>query len=222
MVPAAEEDGAVGEARAYVAGQRVRHRVLLGVLICVAVLNAGLVALVVAAIAGFAKAGLVVLWLVAFLVTLTFVAASARLSTAVAGIRGAREPAERQLEESVARLAAQLGVDVPRVRVIDDVAANAFVVGYGRGATVVFTSGLVELCGDDGELLEAVAAHELAATAARGTTLTWLSYALLGWSLSLAVPAREIAELLRTVSRGFGKGDPEVPRYEGQSQADYM
>ncbi|MFC7264486.1 hypothetical protein [Streptomyces lutosisoli] len=45
---------------------------------------------------------------------------------------------------------------------------------------------------------------------------------LLGWSLSLAVPAREIAELLRMVSRGFRKGDPEVPRYEGQSQADYM
>ncbi|WP_406479168.1 M48 family metalloprotease [Streptomyces sp. NBC_01615] len=155
-----------------------------------------------------------VLWLVAFLVTLTFVAASARLSSAVAGMRGAREPAERQLEESVARLAAQLGVDVPRVRVTDDVAANAFVVGYGRGATVVFTSGLVELCGDDDELLETVAAHELAATAARGTTLTWLSYALLGWSLSLAVPAREIAELLRMVSRGFRKGDPEVPRYQ--------
>ncbi|WP_330303713.1 MULTISPECIES: M48 family metalloprotease [unclassified Streptomyces] len=223
MVPAAERDGAVAEARAYVAGQRVRHRVLLGVLICVALLNAGLVALIVAAIAGSAKAGLVVVGIVAVLVALTFVAASVRLSGAVAGMRGERDPVERQrLEESVGRLAAQLGVDVPRVCVIDDDASNAFVVGHGRGATVVFTSGLVELCGDDEELLEAVAAHELAATAARGTTLTWLSYALLGWSLSLAVPAREIAGLLRKLSRRFRKGDPEVPRYEGESQADYM
>jgi Zn-dependent protease with chaperone function len=48
--------------------------------------------------------------------------------------------AERQRpEEFAGRQAARLGAGAPRARVIDDAGRNAFTIGHGRRATVVFT-----------------------------------------------------------------------------------
>lgn len=222
MTQAAERDQRAEAARAFIAGRLVRHRGLVVAVVCAALLNAGLVAAVVSWAAGYTKAGLVALVVIAVLVVATTVVTSASLGRAAD--RDRAEVAPRKIEAAVAHCSERLGIDAPRVRVVDDKALNAFAVGFGRNATVVFTSGLVELLegreknGDD--LLEAVTTHELTGLAVHGSTLTHLSYCLLGWALVVLDCVGVLVAFLWVSGRSFLEADPTITRYAGQSRDD--
>ncbi|MEV6496607.1 hypothetical protein [Streptomyces prunicolor] len=83
MTQAAEQDQRAEAVRVFIAGQLVRHRGLVAVVVCAALLNAGLVAAVVSWVAGYAKAGLVALVVIAVLVVATTVVTFASLGRAV-------------------------------------------------------------------------------------------------------------------------------------------
>lgn len=223
MDTTAGQDHAVAAARAFVASQRVRHRVLVVVLLCAALLDAGLVAAAVTAVAGVTRAGLVALVVLAVAAMLSFLAQSARVSGAVAAAE--ESEGRERLEEIVGRMAPLLWMEVPRVRVLDDSALNAFVVGYGRDATLVLTSGLVAECEreDDSALLEAVVAHELAVLASRGATLTRLSRGLFGWALLVIELADGLARELRTLGKELMEIPPDKPgQRPGQKYDEYV
>lgn len=224
MAQAAERDQRAEAAREFIAGQLVRHRGLVVVVVCAAALYAGLVAAVVSWGTGYTKAGLVALVVIAVLVVATTAVTTASLGRAVDAHRAAIGP--RKTEAVVVRCAERLGIDVPRVRIVDDEARNAFTVGFERNATVVFTSSLLELLEaqeDDGdELLEAVTAHELTGTAGRGSTLTHVSYCLLGWALLVLDCVGVLVAFLWVSGTSVLKADPETNRYTGQGQDDYI
>jgi heat shock protein HtpX len=67
---------------------------------------------------------------------------------------------EPTLYEMVEKVAKRMGVDVPRVGLTEHLQPNAFTVGRGKSAMVVFTMGILNAL--DPRELEAVAAHELA------------------------------------------------------------
>ncbi|TSA39960.1 hypothetical protein D4R30_00295, partial [archaeon] len=67
---------------------------------------------------------------------------------------------EPRLCELVERVARKMGVNTPRVGLTEHLQPNAFTVGGGKRAMVVFTMGLLDSL--DQRELEAVAAHELA------------------------------------------------------------
>ncbi len=64
-----------------------------------------------------------------------------------------------ELWTDVADLSAALSIRMPRLGLVEDLRPNAFTFGYGRGTTVVFSLGILELL--DRQELRAVAAHEL-------------------------------------------------------------
>ncbi|SDL93604.1 heat shock protein HtpX [Halogranum gelatinilyticum] len=96
-----------------------------------------------------------------------------------------------QLLAAVQRLAQQGGVTDPDVAVVDTAEPNAFTVGWGRGATLCVTTGLLATL--DRDELEAVLAHELAhATNYDAAVLTVASLpTLLG--LSTVETSRDVA-----------------------------
>ncbi|MCX6655396.1 MAG: M48 family metalloprotease [Candidatus Bathyarchaeota archaeon] len=67
---------------------------------------------------------------------------------------------EPTLYEMVEKVARKMGVDTPRVGLTEHLQPNAFTVGRGKSAMVVFTMGILSAL--DPRELEAVAAHELA------------------------------------------------------------
>lgn len=64
------------------------------------------------------------------------------------------------LQSMLAESSKKLAIACPKVGVVEDLRPNAFTIGYGRGATVVFSMGLLNLL--DKEEVAAVALHELA------------------------------------------------------------
>jgi hypothetical protein len=80
------------------------------------------------------------------------------------------------LQEKVQTTAHKLGLSVPEVGLVDDLMPNAFVMGYGRGAVVVFSLGLLQML--DGEELDAVISHELAHIKANDGLFRTLAFAL--------------------------------------------
>lgn len=116
MAQAAGSDQKAAAARAFIAGRRVCHQGLMTVVVCAALLNAGLVAAVVSRIAGYAKAGLVVIVLIVVAVAVTTVVTSASVGRAV-GLPAAAVDA-RQVEAAVTRCSARLGVDAPHLRIV--------------------------------------------------------------------------------------------------------
>jgi Zn-dependent protease with chaperone function len=64
------------------------------------------------------------------------------------------------LQSMVAESSKKLAIVCPKVGVVEDLRPNAFTIGYGRGATVVFSMGLLNLLSK--EEVTAVALHELA------------------------------------------------------------
>ncbi|MFI0975990.1 M48 family metalloprotease [Streptomyces sp. NPDC021093] len=206
MDPVSARDGTGSvEVHALVARQRVRHGIFAGVVVCVALFDAGLVALAAAGLAGYTGAGIAVLTVVLVAVAATSVSAAAARHP---GEDAPDSAAEREQAEAIAgRLAARLGMrQAPRIRIVDDPGANAFVTDHGRKHTVTYTSGLSALLRDeDGVLdrarLEAVIAHELAAVASRGTGVTRLSFVVLRWALAVVAPATGIALVTDWVGR---------------------
>ncbi len=80
------------------------------------------------------------------------------------------------LQEKVKETALQLGVSMPKVGLVDDLLPNAFTLGIGRGAVVVFSLGLLEML--DSEELSAVVSHELSHVKAKDYLFKSLSYTL--------------------------------------------
>jgi heat shock protein HtpX len=64
------------------------------------------------------------------------------------------------LQTSVIQLSKNLGITVPKIGIVEDLRPNAFTIGYGKRATVVFSVGLFNVLGK--EEMVAVASHELA------------------------------------------------------------
>lgn len=107
---------------------------------------------------------------------------------------GARDPTSNEanrLHPMVDRTSQSLGISDIAFKIIDDDAANAFAVGTGPKATVVFSTGLLTLLEDDE--LEGVVAHELAHIANGDTRIALYSAALLGWAIVVSVVTSAIA-----------------------------
>lgn len=168
--------------------QRQRNQVLSVVLGTVAVLNAGLIVGIVGAMSpglGLVCLLVVVLWVVvSYFVFNSTVLRSTRA-------RPLRPDEQHRLRPQIARLAERLHIPHPTVCAIDDDAANAFAVGTGTRATVVYTTGLLALL-DDGEL-EGVSAHELSHLANGDTRIALYSAALLGWAIFISTVATILA-----------------------------
>ncbi|MDR0471480.1 MAG: M48 family metalloprotease [Nitrososphaerota archaeon] len=64
------------------------------------------------------------------------------------------------LQAMVSESSKKMGIACPKIGVVEDLRSNAFTIGYGRGATIVFSIGILELL--DKDELTAVALHELA------------------------------------------------------------
>jgi heat shock protein HtpX len=86
-------------------------------------------------------------------------------------------PDEHQwLQEKIADSAKKLGVAVPKIGVVEDLRPNAFTIGYGRRATIVFSIGLFNIL--EKEEVTAVAFHELAHIKNRDFFIKTMSSAL--------------------------------------------
>ena len=64
------------------------------------------------------------------------------------------------LQTEVAESSRKLAIEIPKIGVVEDLRPNAFTIGYGKHATIVFSIGLLNVLSKD-EIL-AVASHELA------------------------------------------------------------
>ena len=64
------------------------------------------------------------------------------------------------LQTKTVELSKKLGIATPKIGVVEDLRPNAFTIGYGRRATVIFSIGLFKIL--DEEEIVAVASHELA------------------------------------------------------------
>jgi heat shock protein HtpX len=113
---------------------------------------------------GYALGGQRTAALFAFCALLAATAVYAYGDRVLLGMLGARPFAlaeNPRLAQSVERLALSLGVDRPKLYLIDDDFPRAFVVGRGRrGASLAASTGLFYVL--DGDELDAVIAHELA------------------------------------------------------------
>jgi Zn-dependent protease with chaperone function len=70
-------------------------------------------------------------------------------------------PEEHQwLQAKVAELSKKLAINTPKIGVVEDLRPNAFTIGYGRKATIVFSIGLLNILSKEETV--AVASHELA------------------------------------------------------------
>lgn len=110
------------------------------------------------------------------------------------------------LWKDVGQLSSCLDVRMPRLALIEDLRPNAFTFGWGRGTTVVFSLGILQLL--DREELMAVAAHELAhvknkdvwfRTAARA--LAWTHFFNPASHLSFRAAQREREKLADETAR---------------------
>lgn len=75
------------------------------------------------------------------------------------GVIEVTEEDEPRLYRLVEKVAERIGVETPRVGLTENLQPNAFMVGHGREAMVVFSSGLINTLSQPE--LKAVAAHEL-------------------------------------------------------------
>lgn len=80
------------------------------------------------------------------------------------------------LQNRVRELAYRMGVPKPKVGLTEDLRPNAFTLGWGRGAVLVFSLGILKML-DDAEL-EAVVSHELAHVKAQDYLFRGVSYSL--------------------------------------------
>jgi Zn-dependent protease with chaperone function len=83
-----------------------------------------------------------------------------KIVTRCRGIMEVTEEDEPRLYRLVEKIARRIGVAMPRVGLTESLQPNAFMIGHGRDAMVVFSSGLITALNSCE--LEAVAAHELA------------------------------------------------------------
>ncbi len=80
------------------------------------------------------------------------------------------------LQEKVKEISLKIGTPAPKVGMIDDLRPNAFTVGYGKKAVIVFSLGILKMLNIDE--LAAVVSHELAHVKSRDYLFRSLSYTL--------------------------------------------
>lgn len=165
------------------------------VLIVAAVLNAALVALVLAM--SYWALGLIVLGVLA-LWCLGSYFFYARLVLKFTGARPPHPEEAARIGPMVARVASCTGIPSPRVMIVDDEAANAFAVGLRpEDAVVAFSVNLLSLLRD--EELEGVAAHEISHIAGGDTSRSIYVAGLLGWAVFISI-------VMTSVSIGLAVG----------------
>lgn len=111
-----------------------------------------------------------------------------------------------ELWADVADLSAALSINMPRLGLVEDLRPNAFTFGRGRGTTVVFSLGILELL--DRQELRAVAAHELSHVKNRDVwfrtairALSWVQFFNPASHLSVRAAQRERERLADETAR---------------------
>jgi len=164
-------------ARALIARQRVRTRVLGVVVVAAMLLNVGIVTLIVA----FASRSLVAAAAVSACMVVVAIVTTAVISQpqsrAVYLDADSSRPYVDRIEPVVARVAAALRVGASDVRIADDAALNAF----AAGDTVAYTQGLLLALAD--EELAAVTAQVLSCRTSGEKSLAVFGYGMLAWAL---------------------------------------
>ena len=84
------------------------------------------------------------------------------------------------LQAEVAQISQKLSIRTPQIALVEDLRPNAFTLGLGRNARIVFTIGLLNVL--DREEITAVASHELAHIKSRDFLFKTISNALTGIS----------------------------------------
>lgn len=192
-----------GAAHTLVTTQRTRTRLLAGVTVCAVLLNSGVIALIVAAATRSVAGALAVPCAVIMAVATTL--AVVRHPEQRAGFMD--DSAARgyldQVEPVVARVAAEMHVAVPAVRIIDDQAFNALSTGSDRDGIVAYTSGLLDELGGsaDDRLLEAVTAHLVGRLACGDNGLVVFSFGLLAWILESFDVVMRVVRRLRKMGK---------------------
>lgn len=179
--------------------QADRNHTITVILLVVGAFNALLIALIGAAVVQDPAFVLLVLTAVGVWIGGSYLYFDATVLRAT-NTRPLNATEQNRLRPIIDRLIASLSIQTPRTMVIDDAAANAFAVGVGPKATLVFTTGLLDCLSDDE--LEGVAAHELAHVANGDTKLALWSASLLGW----AVVVSTIVTFLAIAIAVFGMG----------------
>ena len=80
------------------------------------------------------------------------------------------------LQEKVKEISQKIGTPAPKIGLIDDLRPNAFTMGYGKNAVIVFSLGILKMLNIDE--LSAVVSHELAHVKSRDYLFRSLSYTL--------------------------------------------
>jgi Zn-dependent protease with chaperone function len=210
-----------GTARSLMIRQRARTRVLAIAAVGAALLNVGLIALIVAlvtrSVAGVIAVPSIIVVVVA--VTMAFIGNPERRALFMADA-DARKYLDR-VEPVVARVAAGLRIARPDVRIIDDQVQNALSLGSDRDGVLAYTSGLLDALAGAGDdvAIEAVTAHLAGRLGCGDNRLALFSYGVLAWTLeSFDTVMRLIRGLRRVgtacVSFAFGvdvrhRGDSE-------------
>jgi Zn-dependent protease with chaperone function len=187
--------------RALIARQRARTRVLAGVAAGTMLLDTGIIALIVATVTRSAAGVLVVPCVigVAVLVTVTVIRHPERRAGFL-GHDAAREYLNR-VEPVVARVAAELHIAVPEVRIIDDQALNALSAGSDRDGMIAYTSGILDAIDGD-QPLATVTAHLAGRLACGDNGLVVFSYGVLAWILeSFDVIVMRLVRWLRRIGK---------------------
>ncbi|MGI5461101.1 M48 family metalloprotease, partial [Streptomyces sp. CA-249302] len=172
-----EEGGHTPPHRRLTSRQIVRNRWLTVAVAVVALLN---VSIITAVVAGEARSLIPVLLVIAPLMAASFLAWLRNRSVRLAAGGEELDESTRVAAGAVERVAEEFGIAAPRVVVSDEGMCNAYTMGSGDRAFIVFTEGLVALL--NRQELEAVAAHEMAHIVNRDTDVGAFSYAVLCWA----------------------------------------
>jgi Zn-dependent protease with chaperone function len=183
-------------ARALIARQRVRTRVLGVVIAAAMLLNVGIVTLIVALASRSLVAAVAVSACIVVVAIVTTAVISQPQSRAVYLDADSSRPYVDRAEPVVARVAAALRVGVPDVRIADDAALNAF----AAGDTVAYTQALLLAVGD--EELAAVTAHVLSRRASGENSLAVFGYGMMAWALEpFDLVVMRLVRLLRRMGK---------------------
>lgn len=82
-----------------------------------------------------------------------------RVAKKIFGVVLMEEEDYTELQAKVRLMSSKLGIRMPKVGLVEDLRPNAFSIGRGKDATIVFSLGILKVL--DGDELEAVISHEL-------------------------------------------------------------
>ncbi|MBI5289537.1 MAG: M48 family metalloprotease [Chloroflexi bacterium] len=163
-------------------------------------INAGIVVLLVGALSGSVQASLIALGSMGAIVLILGLAAEPIFMRA-AGARPFLEGEYPWLGSLMRDLAAEAHTTAPPLYVAEQEHYNAFAVGTGANARIIFFSGLLRDLPEDE--VRAVAAHELGHVINRDTTLASWTLAVFMWVIAVKVAASAAGEAINIFSRQF-------------------